>query len=333
MKNILILFAICATVTAQAQHLLTDNFTTAGALTANGWTATSGAGTNPLTAVTADGLTYAGYHASAKGGGVAVLSSGEDAKKDFSRADSTGKLYATFMLNVKTAANAGDYLCGFTSGTGTNYNLRVFAKNDSLTNKLAIGIFRSAGTPIVYSAPTYSYNTTYLVTIVYEFIAGTTNDAVGLYVHPATVTTVEPAAAAMTATYNGATGTDGSNINAFFLRQGTAANNVTAVVDGIHVAKTWAATFQASTAVAEFKHDDFKIYPTLAKDVLNLDMTRGLGAADVQIINIAGQVVLTKKLADTDATVSLPIGNLVAGSYIIRLVTSNRELTQRFEKQ
>src|SRR5688500_1428309 len=64
--------------------LLTDDFDyPAGSLlTANGWAAHSGAGTNPLT-VAAPGLSYAGYAGSGVGNAVPMTTSGEDAHRLF----------------------------------------------------------------------------------------------------------------------------------------------------------------------------------------------------------------------------------------------------------
>jgi Secretion system C-terminal sorting domain len=336
MKRLFTIFAICAAFTVNAQKISFDNFTYTGALTANGWNITSDGGTvtpNVILSAT-PGLTYTGYHASNVGGAATLLANGQDIKKDFATPVTTGKLYATFMAKITSAAATGDYFLGFTSGaTGSNYNLRFYVRNDTVANKLAFGIGRSSATPVAYSASAYSLNTTYLITVIYEYVTGTTNDICSYYVHPATVTTAEPTAMAMTGVYNTATGTDATDITAFFLRQGTLANNVASVIDGIHVGTTWASTFVASTSTAEYKSGDLKIYPTLAKDVLNIELAKGLGAADLQIVNMSGQVVRAQKLNYTEGVTAINISDLSTGAYIVRLSAGGRELTEKFEKQ
>jgi hypothetical protein len=337
MKRLFTFFALCAVLCLNAQQISSDNFNYIGALTSNGWTITNDGGTvTPNVIVVATpGLTYAGYHGSNIGGAAALTVSGQDIKKDFPTPITTGKLYATFMIKATSSSVTGDYITGFTSGTsGTNYNLRFYVRTaDTTTKKIAFGIGRSSGTPIVYSTTTYDLNATYLITIIYEYVAGTTNDVCSFYVHPTTVTAVEPAATALTGVYNTATGADGTDITAFFLRQGTAANTVAAVMDGIHVGTTWASTFSPATSITEFKSNDMKLFPTLAKDVLNIEFAKGLGAANVQIVNLLGQVVKAQNLNYTEGVSTINISDLSIGAYIVRVSAGGRELMGKFEKQ
>jgi Secretion system C-terminal sorting domain len=336
MKRLFTFFALCAALTINAQQIISDNFTYTGELTSNGWLVTDAGGTTAPNVIvtTTPGLTYTGYHASNKGGAATLAVSGQDLRKEFATPVAAGKLYATFMVKPTSASVTGDYFCGFTSGTGSNYNLRFYIRTaDTATKKIAFGIGRSSGTPVVYSTTTYDLNATYLVTIVYEYVMGLTNDVASFYVHPTTVTAVEPAATAMTGVYNSATGTDATDINAFFVRQGAAANTVASVIDGIHVGTTWASTFSPATGVAEFKSNDMKVFPTLAKDVLNIEFAKGLGAANVQIVNLSGQVVKTQKLNYTEGVSTINISDLSVGAYIVRVSAGGRELTEKFEKQ
>ena len=115
--------------------LLNENFNyTAGTLlTANGWTAHSGGGTNAITVTTPLPLTYTGYLSSGIGNETSLTTSGEDDNTGFT-AQTTGSLYASFLIQVSAANTAGDYFLHFcpTSGvtTGTFY-VRVFAKKDA----------------------------------------------------------------------------------------------------------------------------------------------------------------------------------------------------------
>ena len=227
-------------------QLLNENFNFTGNLIANGWSAIGVAGTNPIASNTNTGLLYSGFINSNNGNAATLISSGEDLKHTFSSVwDSTTStaLYATFMLKITTLPSAtGDYICGFTSGgLGTNYDLRLFVKANG--SGVDFGVTRRTGATPTFSGNIYTLNQTYLVTLKYAYLGGMSNanDACSFYVHPsASITETEPAT--MTATYNTAgsgTGLDASNINAFFLRQGTPANNVNAVVDGIRVATDW----------------------------------------------------------------------------------------------
>src|SRR6478752_2012994 len=82
-----------------AQSLTEDFDYPAGQLiTANGWTAHSGAGTNAI-AVTSPGLTYTSHPGSGIGNAVSMTTSGEDDNKGFT-AISSGSIYTSFLINV-----------------------------------------------------------------------------------------------------------------------------------------------------------------------------------------------------------------------------------------
>jgi hypothetical protein len=146
-------FVVCATLTAAffyrsaqaAPPLLVEDFsyTAATALTANGWAAHSAGGTNPITVVT-PGLTYAGYPSSGVGNAVSMTTSGEDDNKTFA-SQTSGIIYAAFMVNVSAANLPGDYFFHLaeTPLTGNIFRGKVFVKKDA-SNNLAFGIAKAA---------------------------------------------------------------------------------------------------------------------------------------------------------------------------------------------
>ena len=113
-----------------------EDFTTAGVLTANGWTAFSSAGTSALTA-SSPGLSYAGL---ASSGNAVGMTTGEDAYKSTATSNTTGDLYASALINVSAATTGGDYFLSFYSkaATGGGYFGRVFVK--SATGGYVLGI-------------------------------------------------------------------------------------------------------------------------------------------------------------------------------------------------
>ena len=101
------------------------NYTAGTLLSANGWTAVSSAGTNPIT-VSTPGLSLTNYYANS-GGAVSLSGSGEDDNKTFT-AQTSGSLYLSFLLKV-TAATTGDYFIALSPATQTNYTARTFVKS------------------------------------------------------------------------------------------------------------------------------------------------------------------------------------------------------------
>lgn len=329
---------LLATMTAQAQTLLSEDFNYTDSLSKNGWTPVSAWGTNGLFA-RATGLVKTGYANSGVGNAVDMTISGEDSKKDFSAPVTSGNVYASFLINVKTVAKAAgttnttNYVTGFNSGT-SSYNLRYYIKSDS-ANGCYFGIGRSSQAAI-YSTNRYALNTTYLVTIKYGFNAtALLNDTVAFYVHPtASVTLTEPSNANYTVNNLGVgTGSDAMEINSFFLRQGTIADSTTLTMDGIRVATTWAGSVSKTSSVSSIEKSGFKVYPTVTHGLVNLSFDKIMNTADVSVVNVQGQVVMTKKYENTEGGQNLDLSHLTNGTYIIRVVADKTAMTQLIEKQ
>ena len=215
-----------------------EDFTTAGVLTANGWTAFSGAGTNALTA-SSPGLSYAGLASS--GNGVTVGNTGEDAYKATATSNTSGDLYASFLINVSAAQATGDYFVSFYSKAtaGGGYFGRVFIK--STTGGFLLGISKnSAATSAVWDTNTRSFGTTYLVVVKMVRVgtnsSTTTDDTTSVFVNPVLGAT-EPSP-----TISGAvSGADTyAGIDGFALRQGTSAAAPTLRIGAIRYGTTWA---------------------------------------------------------------------------------------------
>lgn len=226
------------TVAAGSSDLLTENFDypAGDSLGAHGWVSFSGGSTNVLS-VTSPGLVYSGYRLSNIGNATRVVNTGQDAYKNFSQPDSTGTLYCSFMVNV-ASAQVGDYFFAFLPPTSTTlYTSRFYAKDSA--GGLSFGISKStAGAGgIFYSPGIFSYNTTYVVVIKYQFNPGTTtDDQMSFFVFTSGIPSTEPAVP----TVGPITGTANDNtLGRIALRQGSSVNAATANVDGFLVTKSW----------------------------------------------------------------------------------------------
>ena len=252
MKKLFTLLVAASAFSSINAQLLTEDFNYTGAVVSvNGWIGTAAAPVPPaapLIAIsTTTGLTYTGFDGSAVGNAASLGASGEDLTKALPATVSTGKLYMTFMVKVSATTTTGDYITGFTSGGPTfftNYNLRVYVK--AVTGGIDFGVSRGSvttapATPAAFTGNVYNLNQTYLVTCRYEWLTGTTTDDVcSIYVHPTTPNLTEPAV--MSASQSGSTGVTDGTISAIFIRQGTTANGVAAVVDGFRAAASWLTT-------------------------------------------------------------------------------------------
>ena len=228
-----VLFLFISATTGFGQVLTEDFSYTAGTfITANGWTAHSGAGTNAIT-VTTPGLTYAGHPGSGVGNCVSMTTTGEDDNKTFT-AITSGSVYTSFLINVSAAQATGDYCAGLLTSS-TLFPLRIFVKSSGAG--FVFGISKASTTAITYESTVRSFNTTYLLAANYIYNTGTTtDDAVNLWVNPALGLPEGPA----TIPNVTSTATDALTIGAFMLRQGTAANASTQRIDAILAGATWA---------------------------------------------------------------------------------------------
>ncbi|MEO6405083.1 MAG: hypothetical protein ABIY51_10045, partial [Ferruginibacter sp.] len=127
LRILLPLFLFFAAASNSFGQVLVEDFNyTAGSLiTANGWGAHSGAGTNAIT-VTTPGLTFPGHPGSGIGNCVSMTTSGEDDNKSFT-AITSGTVYTSFLINVTAAQAAGDYCVGIFESS-TLLTLRIYVK-------------------------------------------------------------------------------------------------------------------------------------------------------------------------------------------------------------
>jgi hypothetical protein len=211
-----------------AQSLwLEEDFDFSGNLSANGWSVSSGAGTNPIS--TTSGLTYSDYPSSGIGNAALVDADGEDVYKTFS-SQTSGNVYASFLINVNSSGSV--YFLYFSNSSGNTFRGRLFILNDD-TGEFEIGLSQSSASEQGITDNNYTFNTTYLLILKYSFIDGTSNDEVGLYVVESGVPNSEPSSL----TLGPFIGLDVSEIGALGLRQ--ASGYPTVIVDGIRISDAW----------------------------------------------------------------------------------------------
>lgn len=223
--------AVSGSVTSVPAILLEENFnyTQGTNLKDNGWSAHSGANTYPPI-VGSVGLTYTDYP-SVSGLCGETTNNGEDVNKTFVM-QSSGDIYCSFLINVKSTIEAGDYLFHLgPNPIGSDYKGRIFVGKDA-SNNVRFGLSK-ATTTVSWTGYNYALNTTYLVVMKYSIKSGTANDEVYAWINP-NFSGPEPTPM-MTAVASEADVVGG--IGSVAIRQGNA--SVTALFDGIRVAKTW----------------------------------------------------------------------------------------------
>lgn len=142
--------------------------------------------------VTEGSLAYSGYVESGIGN-KANLKGGSGKYKDLRQYAkiTSGSVYVAAIINVETLKNAttADYFLALGDGTSSNMYARVYTSSvkegDNWVGfKLGIQKNNENSGARGYSETIYSVNTDYLIVAEYQFVDGTQNDTVRLYVNP-----------------------------------------------------------------------------------------------------------------------------------------------------
>ena len=275
-------------------------------------------GTGFYIPVVSGSLTFTGYPASGIGNKVvlvAATTSAEDARRDYPQQSGDGtKVYASFLVNVQaTQASGVSYFAALysTAASGGGYRSRVFVQSG--TTGVQFGFEGSGSTPVFYPTE-YPLNTTVLIVISYEFLAGT--DSAKMWINPA-ISSSEPLANVVFGV-----GSEPPYLNAFALRQAStsgAAQTPDAEIDGIIVGNAWSQVVPVEltsfTAVAN--EDDVILNWSTATELNNFgfEVQRSVAGnefATVGFVNGHGTTTEAKDYRFVDA-------NLTAGNYTYRL--------------
>ncbi len=292
---------------AQAQLLLNENFDYTAAtdlLDQGGW-AVTGTNATPTLQVTASSLTYTGYPGSGTGNEV-TLTNGQDLNKKFAP-QTTGLIYASFLVNIAATSVTGDYFVHLGAETiGSSFVGRVFAKKESTeSNKIAFGIQLISGGTVTqtYTAFDYLPNTTYLIVLKHDNTAKISS----IIVNPA-IGASEPTTGWID--NNQGTNAMPANIGAIGLRQPSASTAFSAKLDGIRIATTWGALFTTS-GTSNISENTFKAIVSGK----NLNVKNVANGSVVEIFSALGSKVQTSRLENG----SVKLNNLSKGLYIVRV--------------
>ena len=217
-------------------HLESINYATGGSglQAQTGWTVLN---TGDDLLISAGNLSYSGMPASI-GNKVTFDGAGIDGAKLFTQ-QTSGTVYYSFLLNVTalgTLNTTGGYFSGFSEGTTTTFGATIWTRRDVNTTGYNIGINPRTTTGLASWSPALTVNTTYLIVVSYQMVAGTINDIVKIWVNPA-IGGSEPAATA-TATNSGITA-DLVNLNRIILRQDANSATPSIQMDELRIGTNW----------------------------------------------------------------------------------------------
>ncbi|MBK6772233.1 MAG: hypothetical protein IPG78_08935 [Ignavibacteria bacterium] len=248
----------------------------------HGWVTIGSVFNNRMTVVS-PGLSFPVYVNSGIGNAVTIDTTGQDVYKDFSSPKVSGNIFASFLVNVKTAKSSGDYFVSLLSSTSTtSLAARVYAK-DSLGN-IAFGLAKTTET-VQYSPFVYSKDSTYLMILKYSINAGSANDSVSLFVF--TSSQIIPSSEPLPSIGpKGGSGADLTDAGRFALRQGTSSSSPRVTVDGIFVTTSWDNT-ALPVELSSFNYETLKgnvtLHWTTSSEINNAGF-------DVERLDFNGQI-------------------------------------------
>jgi hypothetical protein len=141
------------------------------------------------------------------------------------------KVYVAFLVNFTSAINSTT-LGQFVRVNESTFSvgMRLYVQKNA-ANAVRFGVEKSGASATTFSNYNYALNTTYLVVMKYEYIAGATNDLVSLYINP---TGAEASNTPVASTAAG----DDKNLDAIVLYTNQA-NNPTGKMGAVKATRTW----------------------------------------------------------------------------------------------
>lgn len=295
----------------QAPLMVDDfNYTEGDALTAHGWSAHSAATTNPIL-VTSPGLTFAGYVGSNIGLAAGVNNTGQDVNKSFG-AQTSGSVYASFLVNATANTGAGGYFFHFFDPTAsTAFRARTFIKPKN--GQMLVGFSFNQSTQQDSLKTLLNFGQTYLFVAKYKIVDGALNDSVSLYVFAeGDDFSTEPSKPSLGPLASADATTD-ITPTCVALRQFEAAQRIT--VDGFRVKTKWQLSTDDASGINQISRDGLKFYPNpVTEGYLNF-IGSSNSVKQVEIYDVVG-----KRVFNANTSINrLDVTNLNSGVYVIKV--------------
>lgn len=314
---------------SNAQTLLNDNFDyPIGNLYGNGsWVQYGTVSDNPLLIQNLS-LTYPGYQNESLGGAIEIknVPISQSLVAKFTEGDeaiTSGTLYYSALIQVKKAELKENSVLAFiqktyssnvADGKKGNEYAKLFIAQGETEGKFKLGVERYMLKPTMADEE-FNLNQTYLIVVKYQFVDGSNNDPISLYVNP---TDFENEPVEASAIFNGESGGDVSSslgIQGIELRQGAtdskASPNV--LIDALRVASSYKDLF---TTVPSTETPTI----TLSKSIIGYNNVY-IGDIYTSIINVKGK----------DLKGDITISGLTSGEVGVSSTTITKEQAESEE--
>ncbi|GAA3510893.1 hypothetical protein GCM10022393_25680 [Aquimarina addita] len=117
----------------------------------------------------------------------------------------------------------------------------------------------------------------------------------------------------------GSGGADGQNVNLY--SSSSSSQNLHWIITPISDSKE----------IIEKIKADFEVYPIPFSDILNIQLNDSQSEAKVDIVNLTGQIVFSKRI--TSNTSTIPLNKLISGVYIVKVTGDNKTISKLITKK
>jgi hypothetical protein len=332
MKKFYSIISLCVLVLGvQGQVLVYDGFDySVGDLGTNGGWVPRSTGTDIQ--VISDNLTFTGFTSST--GNAAQFSTslgGKDPQRAFD-SQSSGVVYASFLLKVTdlTGATAPRYSFGLSNATDPatasgNYTSCLYIK--SSTNGYQIGINRgTTDTETQWAPAEIALSSVVLVVVSYDI----TNQVSKLWINPASSSfggTTEPELAASASSGN-FPGTNSNIVASVFFRQ-TNTQNPVMVLDELRIGTTWANVTPKVTALKNVLQNNFlKLSTNILADQISV-----IGGNDISKVDFYSLDSKLVKSYVVNGNNALSVSGISKGMYLVKITSGNNFNIQKVIKE
>lgn len=306
---------LCSAMTLAAQDF-EDQFAYTEGLPLDGqgsWTAVTGTGT---VSVVAGNLTFAGYSRD-QGSRVELNNTGTSraVAKGLSVTYSSGTAFVSFLVNFSVLPGGNARFFSMRNTANGNRPLRI--RTRSQDGSVFLGVRKRDGTTAFATLKPLALNTTYLVVASYEFVDGTDNDIVSLWIDPVPQPG-SPAPPVPDATTT--SGPDASQVNQTVVSQTLAGGTMT--LDDLRFASSYAAlesslpvTLTSWTALPDGEAVRLAWQTTAEVDLAGFEVEHQAAGRDWQSLGF----VEARGTAATAQAYQFQATGLLAGAHAFRL--------------
>ncbi len=248
------------------------------------------------------------------GNSISFDGGGADPVVDFTPTNS-GKIYSSFMLKIDAldAAATNGYF-GILRNDNGGYESRLWISPLSATT-YSVGI-SNGGSLTEISSDVHNIGDTVFIVFNYDI----DNDTVSVWTNPG-LGVAEPTASATEASL-----TSGNTFTQFLLRQDSATETPTLIMDELRIGTTWADVTPGTLSNSVFNTvEKFKIYPNPTNSGLVTIQSTSTEAINVTVFDILGKQISSNKVLNN----KLDVSNLNAGVYLLNITQNNLTTTKK----